>query len=161
MNHSIASWIFEKMVIRGMGVSCGWSEWGIAHPSIGIIESATELQTATYAPERQSKCTPRFQQKQKLNLSFQKPLSFTSGTLRFSYLLPALQYYIFNRAVAASFAYLMASTMHFFKSAKFFRPQSFRAETSQLLWPLATQWFEIAKTSQYISSSDLHNFCFL
>ena len=86
---------------------------------------------------------------------------FTSLTLRFSYLPPALQYYIFNRVAAASFAYLMASTMHFFKSAKFFRPQSFRAEASQLLWPLATQWFEIAKTSQYISSSDLHNFCFL
>ena len=43
MIHSIASWIFEKMVIKGMGVICGRSEWGIARPSIGRKESATEL----------------------------------------------------------------------------------------------------------------------
>ena len=71
--------------------------------------------------------------------------SFTSNVIlkrvRFSNLPTVLQYYIFNRVAAASFAYLMASTMHFFKSAKFFRPHSLRAEASQLLWPLVAQWF--------------------
>ena len=43
MIHSIASWIFEKMVIRGRGVSCRWAEWVIAHPGFGRIEGDTQI----------------------------------------------------------------------------------------------------------------------